>query len=516
MQMGGVTEVAELLGVSKQRVAKLRERADFPTPLGELAQGPVWDLAVVASWNGSGLRQSGAGRPRAEVLARTLGGRFSLEEPAIGSGGFADVYRATDNKPEQDGHTRQVAIKVLRDFTSLDGEAVKRFRRELRLLEDLTHDHVIRVLAHGDTTAEGLWYAMPLATGSLSGFVEQCAGEPSNILDVMRQVCAGVGYLHERGVCHRDLKPGNVLLTEAGLWAVSDLGLAVEFERSTVLTSTLRAGLGSWCYTAPEQWTQARSADERSDIYSLGKILQQLVTGDLPVTSEMQPSPLRPVVEKAIAAQPGQRYQCVGDLLKAVEMALGQTGEWESPEDAGRRLLGRLRTSSPGADTLAEVLAWAQALDENDDEDMVLLTKVLPGLSAGSISKMWRTDPGAFQRIYERYSNYVQHGGFGWDYCDTLAEFGDRVVDQTRDRGMLRLTLRSLIELGRNHNRWHVQGVVIGILQSITTTETAVAAAEAIRDADRQAVEWTLNDFSVRTLQPILRATITDYLKDAS
>ena len=91
----------------------------------------------MASWSGSGSRRSGSGRPPAEVSARLLGGRFRLEHPPIGTGGFADVYRATDNKPEPDGHTRQVAVKVLRDLTSLDGESVARFRRELQLLERL-------------------------------------------------------------------------------------------------------------------------------------------------------------------------------------------------------------------------------------------------------------------------------------------------------------------------------------------------------------------------------------------
>ena len=206
---------------------------------------------------------------------------------------------------------------------------------------------MIPVLAYGDTTAEGLWYAMPLAAGSLSEFIDQFVGNPPTISDVMRQVGAGVAHLHGRGICHRDLKPGNVLLTESGLWAVSDLGLAMEVERSTVLTSTLRAGLGSQCYAAPEQWMKARSADERSDIYSLGKILQQLVTGDLPMTPQMPPGPLRPVVGKATAAQPADRYQTVADLLNAIEAALGQARDLRGPR--GHSPAAAWPTSNPPA-----------------------------------------------------------------------------------------------------------------------------------------------------------------------
>src|SRR3546814_19898821 len=83
----------------------------------------------------------------------------------LGSGGFADVYRAADKKT---GDT--VAIKVLRDVGSIDAEAIKRFRRELRIMQDLTHSNVVPVLSDGDTSADQIWYAMPIAQGSLSDF----------------------------------------------------------------------------------------------------------------------------------------------------------------------------------------------------------------------------------------------------------------------------------------------------------------------------------------------------------
>ena len=173
MRMGGVTEVAEMLGVSRQRLAKLRERADFPDPLGELVQGPVWDLDAVERWNGSDSRQSAPGRPPAGIAARTLGGRFVLEEK-IGSGGFADVFRAADKK--QGG---VVAVKILHDVAALSPEALRRFSRELRLMEDLEHPHVVPVLGQGETEQEGVWYAMPLAQGSLADFMGRDRREPA-------------------------------------------------------------------------------------------------------------------------------------------------------------------------------------------------------------------------------------------------------------------------------------------------------------------------------------------------
>lgn len=513
MRMGGVSEVAELLGVSRQRVSKLRERPDFPDPLGELAQGPIWDLEAIKRWHGSGLRQASAGRPRAEVAAGTLGGRFVLEEPPIGHGGFADVYRAIDKK--QAGRTPAlVAVKVLNDVASVDPEAIRRFKRELRLLEQLEHPNVVPILGYGETSVEGIWYAMPLAQGSAADSIEELTGRPAEIRDLMRQVCAGLSYVHGEGIFHRDLKPANILRTRSGGWAISDFGLAVEAERNTtVLTSTMRAGLGSWWYTAPEQWRDARSADHRSDIYSLGKVLQELVGGEPPINNEMPAGPFRPIVERATANRPEHRYATVQEFLSALELAVeGRKGQWETAEDVAKRLLERVRLPKPAAEDLDELVAWAQSLDEHEHLDMEALSRVLPWISAWSIRHLWARDDGAFRRMFEKYSDYIAESGFNFDYCDVLADFSRRAVEETGDPGVLRATATSLAELGESHNRWHVRDVLTGVLQTVRDVEPALAALEGLRSARKSAVRWIITDFTLRSLHPVLRAGVHEHL----
>jgi eukaryotic-like serine/threonine-protein kinase len=506
--MGGVTEVAELLGVSRQRLAKLRERPDFPDPIGELAVGPIWDLDAVGAWQGSGSRQSSAGRPSSSAAARTFGGRFVREEK-IGSGGFADVFRAADKK--QAG--RLVAVKVLQDVAVLNPEAVRRFRRELRLLEELDHPNVIRVLGQGETPQEGVWYAMPLAQGSLADFLAEIAGNPATILGLIRQVCAGLAHIHERGVFHRDLKPGNVLRTGDGTWAISDLGLAVEVERqTTALTSTLRGGFGSWWYTAPEQWKAAGAADARSDIYSLGKVLQELVTGEPPVDAEMPAGPLRPVVQRATEDRPEQRYQAVESFLSAVEAAVGAPRKWETSEDAAKRLLQRVRLPKPAPEDLGELLTWAQALDEDQHEDMSALSRVLPWISPWSVRHLWSRDSGAFRRVFQLHCGHVARASFDFGYCDVLADFAREAVEATSDAAVLRSAVRALAPLGEYHNRWHVRDVLTGILQGARDTEAAMAAFEGLKEAGTSAAAWSITDFSLRSLHPLLRSEIESFL----
>jgi eukaryotic-like serine/threonine-protein kinase len=510
-RLGGVAEVAELLSVSRQRVAKLRERPDFPDPVGELAQGAVWDLDAVEAWNGSGLRQSG-GRPTSAVASRTLGGRFILEEPKIGRGGFADVYKARDKK--RPGPSDYVAVKVLHDIAALDPEAIRRFKRELRLLEALEHPNVIQVIASGDTADEGVWYAMPLAQGSLADSIEEFGGKDAQILDLMRQVCAGLAHVHDEGIYHRDLKPGNILRTADGGWAISDFGLAVEVERNTtVLTSTLRAGLGSYWYTAPEQWKQARSADERSDIFSLGKILQELVTGEYPIGNEMPASTLRPVVEKATSNNPAQRFPNAAAFLAAVERAIATPDErWETPEDVAKRLFERVRLPKPAAAALEEFFTWAQGLDENDTDDMRALTQVLPWISSWSIGQLWADDSGSFTRVFERFADHVSQFGFEWGFCDVLADFIRQAIEITENGKVLRSGVRALAELGERHNRWHVRDVLTSVLQSVRSGEDALVAVEGLRAVAPSTVRWSINDFSLRSLHPVLRTGIESYV----
>lgn len=519
MRLGGPSEVAKELGVSLARVSVLRQRPDFPDPLGEIAQGQIWDLDVVREWNGSSLRRTKAGRPSSGEARRTLGGRFILEKPPIGRGGFADVYRAVDKKT---GGT--VAIKVLRDVDGVSDEAIKRFKRELRIMERLSNPNVVPVLGHGETDDDQVWYAMPLAQGSLADFIEHTPLSPPQIVGVMRQVCAGLTYIHEQGIYHRDLKPANVLRLAIGdddgeIWAVSDFGLAVQVERdSDPLTSTRRQGMGSWVYTAPEQWQRARSADHVSDVYSLGKVLQELITRETPINAEIPPGVLRPVAERAIANDPASRYQSVPELMAALERSIGAKSEhdqWESREEEAERLRDRL-LSRPTPEDLIQVLEWGLALDERDADDVSALLRVLPWMDRKSVEWLWARDGEAFGRLIGRFSAQVGAGSFSFERCDTFANFLKRVAGVTSGSRVLGQAVCALVRLGAHHNRWHVRDVLVSILQGVRSDSDAAAVVEALLSLPMHEVRWSITDFTIRSLPPAIRTGLVPALQDAS
>ena len=504
--MGGISEVAKVLGVTRQQVANLRARPDFPAPAASLSVGDVWDLSLVRRWRDSGLRR-GAGRPTADSQAVAVGRRFKLGN-LLGGGGFAEVYRAEDLAAT--GSTA-VAVKILRQAHALDPVTVARFERELLLMSQLSHPNVMSVLASGRDDRVGLWYAMPLASGSLDDQL-RVPMDQDHILEVMREICAGLAYIHDKGILHRDLKPANVLRAPWGAWAIADLGLARAAETASARLTATEDAMGSPFYTAPEQWLESKRVDERADIFSLGKILQALVSGETPVDDNVPAGILRPVILRAISSDPGRRYQGAAPFLKATQAAIAPAphGRWETPEERGLRLRQQLNTFLD-MDAVNEVADWAYKVDPGDYTEMGEFAETVSILPDQVVRTWWEADPQGFTRMFNAFAERLT-GGFDFSACDPLADFVQRTILATSDAGILREGMTALARLGEHHNRWHVRDVAMTLLQAIRENEDAVAAVEGFRVAGRRATEWTVGRAVLSTLHPILRAGLGELL----
>ncbi|WP_135849170.1 serine/threonine-protein kinase [Serinibacter arcticus] len=501
--LGGVSEVAQRLGVSRQRFGEVRSRNDFPQPVAVLSSGPIWDLGEVDRWLGSGVRRS-AGRPSARE--RVVGDRFVLEEPALGAGGFADVFRAVDRR-----NGEVVAVKILKELSSVDDEAVARFRRELRIMKDeLDHPHVAKVIDHGDLSgADETWCAMPLAVGSLADGIASMRGNLASVTDLARQLCAGVGHVHERGILHRDLKPGNVLRSPEGLWQVSDFGLAREDARvSQALTSTLAQGMGTFIYASPEQWQGPKRADVRDDIYSIGKILQHALTGELPLVGadQIPESLLRPVIQRATGPR-DNRYADVLALLRAVEQAATvKELVWEEPGLRLERLHPRLAATELDAVAADELARWLSTLDI--DAEIHVAAKAFLGASSVTIDYLWSTNPQAFYEGWRHITEWLKFEEHDFAYCDVIADAVREVIQITGSNDVLREGVAALVRVGTKHNRWHVRDVLVDVLQSVRDPERALAGLEGLQEVGPDEVVWSISDFAARTMHPVVRQGI--------
>jgi len=219
--------------------------------------------------------------PGAGMVGELIAERYELEE-VVGTGGMSSVYRAHDRLLERD-----VALKVLHEQFGEDGDHVERFRREARAVARLSHPNIVTVIDRGEQDGRQFIVFEYVAGENLKNLVEREAPLPErDAVQIALEVARALAFAHEHGLVHRDVKPQNVLLTEEGVAKVTDFGIARSLDRDVRggLTQTGTV-MGTSDYIAPEQARGAKST-VGTDVYSLGVVLYELLTGSLPFSGE--------------------------------------------------------------------------------------------------------------------------------------------------------------------------------------------------------------------------------------
>ncbi|MFQ5655097.1 MAG: serine/threonine-protein kinase, partial [Planctomycetota bacterium] len=271
-----------------------------------------------------------------------------LLEEVVGWGGMSIVIRAN-----QLSLNRNVALKVLRKDLGEDPEFSRRFLKEARALADLSHPNIVQV--HDQGVHNGNHYlVMEFIDGvSLRDVMNDHKLVPEEALKIVPALCSALEYAHGRGIIHRDIKPENILLDRAGTPKVADFGLVRmlgESDHEVSRITQTRTIMGTIDYMAPEQRRGSRDIDHRADIYSLGVVLYEMLTGDLPIARFPLPSEkvqvdirLDEVVLKTLQKDRDRRYQRASlvatDLRRIGEEAPQETPGGRDPSTIGGRLV---------------------------------------------------------------------------------------------------------------------------------------------------------------------------------
>jgi tRNA A-37 threonylcarbamoyl transferase component Bud32 len=259
--------------------------------------------------------------PTPAELARRFPGLEILE--LLGQGGMGAVYKA--RQPKLD---RLVAVKILPPDWGKDRGFADRFEREAKALARLSHPQIVAVHDFGE--ADGLFYlVMEYVDGAnLRHILREGRLQPQEALAIIPQICDALQYAHEEGVVHRDIKPENILLDSKGRVKIADFGLAKLLNRpraAFTLTGSQQV-MGTLDYMAPEQRLRPQEVDHRADIYSLGVVFYEMLTGELPLGRFEAPSQkarvdarLDEVVFRALEREPERRYQRASQVKMDVE-----------------------------------------------------------------------------------------------------------------------------------------------------------------------------------------------------
>jgi eukaryotic-like serine/threonine-protein kinase len=280
------------------------------------------------------------------VVGELIAERYELEE-LVGTGGMSSVYRAHDKLLE-----RRVALKVLHEQYTRDGDYVERFRREARSVAQLSHPSIVTVIDRGEQDGRQFIVFEYVDGENLKALIQRERPLPErDALELALQIARALSFAHAHGLCHRDVKPQNVLLDDEGRAKVTDFGIARPLDVQAGITQTGTV-MGTSDYIAPEQARGAK-ATVQTDVYSLGAVLFELLTGEVPFRGDNfvavamrhinEPVPSireqRPdvspcseaVVQRAMAKDPRERFQSMDEFGAALQECLsGDDGSTEA------------------------------------------------------------------------------------------------------------------------------------------------------------------------------------------
>lgn len=382
----------------------------------------------------------------------------------IGRGSMGAVYRADQRKLE-----RRVAIKLLPPALAQREGMEARFEQEAQAMAQLNHANIVALHDFGRTAEGHLFIVMEYVEGAdLSRIIhaEEGGVDVPQALGLVSQVCDALQYAHGRGFVHRDIKPSNILVDKAGTVKIADFGLAKLLAESgeivepdaAQLTMT-GAAVGTPDYTAPEQ-LKGEEIDHRADIYSLGVMFYEMLTGDLPRGAWSKPSALVPaandrideVVSRAMQAEPDDRFQQASDVKLAVEGANELRAPARSSAKRKRVLVGCALCVGGGL-LGAALVDWQPKSKETDEDPIVVVqtTEPVAEPSQRSLKEM--------NKLIESLADAQEHDAWNRKNMGGVKTYRDGFEQEEREKRLAELRDKLASELASGFRERHALAI---------------------------------------------------------
>ncbi len=274
--------------------------------------------------------------PLPEALTQLLPAGAYKVESFLGQGGMGAVYKGVQIRLK-----RPVAIKIMRRDVGRDHDFEARFEREAQAMAKLNHPNIVSVIDFGEAGPDYLYIVMELIDGAdMMDVIRGGQMTQEMALSLLPQICDALQFAHDHGIVHRDIKPSNIMLTRDGRIKMADFGLAKHFDAESSFRTQTGTGMGTPDYAAPEQFDPSAQIDHRADIYALGVMIYQMITGQLPRgvwKAPSQRSECAPqwdsIVSRAMQSDPSDRYQQASEVktdVSSISLA-GKEGSAGTP-----------------------------------------------------------------------------------------------------------------------------------------------------------------------------------------
>lgn len=434
-----------------------------------------------------------------KLIGGILDNKYQVLE-SIGEGGFASVHKGRVLENDD-----TIAIKFYYGFQ--DEVDMPRFRREVKMMSLIDHENVIKIFDY-NLEACPPYIVMPLAKCSLDKCTESLKSDEEKTLGIFLKACEGIKELHKNGIYHRDIKSSNILLSQSGEILIADLGLA-RLESIEPITQDYD-WTGTEMYTPPEWYSREgyKNADERGDVFQLGKTLYNLLTGKKPGLLELELlSPgLQIIITKAIEDKPSNRYQSVDELIKNIKYYLEILKPSSHPEDLFDFYLDEL-SKLPSNETYdsepVKGMLTSLYLCKGDDEIFLDLFDKIPINLLESPAK--EADV-TFQMIIKEYSLIMIKLSENFDrdfaYAEIVAKRMKTLYNYTSDIQNKITALRIILKISVAACRYTAMNTFSDILKSITDSGEGIAISLMLKDE--------IEDYSKLLLWTRVSVQVTD------